>query len=196
MGLVADDQVDENHQKHTIDLLVIGSSIVKYIDAKKIERRNPETSQTICIPGGKCHDILRKLKAMTNSHNVNKMVVHVGANHMPHDSPNDIARHLSNMYREIKTLFPKTLIYDSSMIPRLDNRFLSATNFVNNRVTEICNQLRIKTIFHPQFGYDDINFQFLKQDGVHPTYTGTAIIAKNIIAVYRNYDRNRSILQA
>ena len=56
--------------KKTIKLLIIGSSIVKYIDAKKIERNNPNQSQTTCIRGGKIPDILKELRELQENHNI------------------------------------------------------------------------------------------------------------------------------
>ena len=58
------DETTPTITKPTLDLLIIGSSIVKFIDAKKIEKHNPESSQTVCIPGGKIPDILKQLDEM------------------------------------------------------------------------------------------------------------------------------------
>ena len=54
-------------EKSTIELLIIGDSITKFIDASKIERKSPTLAQTVCMPGGKVSDILRKIKQLEKS---------------------------------------------------------------------------------------------------------------------------------
>ena len=41
--------------------------MVKFIDAKKIEKKNPDTSRTICIRGGKIKDIMLKLNEVVTA---------------------------------------------------------------------------------------------------------------------------------
>ena len=69
--------------KPVLQLLVTGSSIVKFIDAKQIEKRNPDSSRTVCMPGGKIPDILKRLTELKEQYEIKKMIVHVGANHIP-----------------------------------------------------------------------------------------------------------------
>ena len=178
------------NEKVNIELLIIGSSMVKFIDAKKIEKRSPDNSQTVCIPGGTIPVIMKKLREMKRTHNIKKMIIHVGANHIPRDEPHEILEKLRNMYEEVKSLFPSTYIYHSAMIPRLHNGIVQPMNYINRETSAFCKSLGIKTIEHPQFGYREINFDLLRpDDGIHPNFKGTSTIARNIIAVYRNYQR-------
>ena len=176
-------------KKSILDLLVIGSSIVKYIDAKKIEKNNPETSETVCIPGGKIPDILKKLDEMKSLYDIRKLIIHVGANHIPQVDPGTLTQNLSNMYSTIRNSLPNTKIYHSAMLPRNNNGVLHAVNLINNQVERHCQSIRIKSIRHSQFGEREMNLKILRDDRVHPTVNGSSIIAKNIIAVYRNYQR-------
>ena len=183
-------QQDERHEssaKSTLDLLIIGSSIMRYIDAKKIEKRNPETSRTVCIPGGKIRDIIDNLQEIKKNHTIKKIIIHVGANHIPEMSPQQIIENMSKMYKDIRNMFPSTKIFNSAMIPRRNNDILYALNYINNKVELYCRTLKINTIKHPQFGVHELNCKILKRDLIHPTFNGMSIIARNMIAVYRNY---------
>ena len=115
----------------------------------------------------------------------------LGANHIPKENPLQLTQNLKAMYNEIRKMFPSTLIYNSAMIPRLENGVLYALNRINDEVASHCHSLKIKTIRYPQFGTHEINFNYLKHDTIHPTFTGTSIMAKNIIAVYRNYNQSQ-----
>ena len=64
------------------------------------------------------------------------------------------------------------------MIPRLGNDVLSALNVVNDEVSTHCNTIGIKTIRHPQFGINEINYNILNQDLIHPTFNGSVHMAK------------------
>ena len=75
------------------------------------------------------------------------------------------------------------------MLPRIQNDWLRAFNFINQHVVRHCRSINIKTIRHSQFGTNEMNLKNLKYDRIHPTMNGSSIIAKNMIAVYRNYDR-------
>lgn len=174
--------------KAIIDLLVIGSSIVRYIDANKIERRNPKTSQTVCIPGGKTEDIIRVLREINDNYNIKKMIVHVGVNHIPDISPDQLIDRLIKMYFEIRNILPNTGVYHSGMIPRHDNQIVHAINIINKNIELHCRSLNIKTILHPQFGIHEMNFEIFKRDHIHHNVKGTSTLAMNMIAVYRNYN--------
>ena len=133
---------------------------------------------------------MRELKVLQTNYNIKKMIIHVNANHITSDTMDQILQQLKNMYDEVKSLFPTTSIYHSEMLPRLNNSILSGINFINTEIAWHCKQLNIKTIEHPQFGYNEINMKMITQrDLVHPTFAGTIALARNMIAVYRNYHR-------
>ena len=96
---------------------MIGSSIVKYIDAAKIEKQKPNSTKNICIKGGRIHDISNEVKTLNISYKINKMVIHVGGNHISHESPDAIIAQLEDMLAEIKVIMPETIIYFSLILP-------------------------------------------------------------------------------
>ena len=166
----------------------IGSSIVRDIDSKKIEKRNPYQPHTECIPGGKIQDVINGvLKLIKVYSSIENIVVHIGGNHIPYDGPEVIIDKLSNMYRNLQEITPQSKFYHSNILPRFHN-YVSGIRFINTEMEKFCRKYRINVINHPQF-YDGekTNYKLFKNDYIHPTPNDTSIIARNIIAVYRKY---------
>ena len=182
-------KVNEKKLKPVLKLLIIGSSIVRDIKANKIEKINADQTRTECIPGGKINTILDKFKELNNQYHIKKVIIHVGGNHLSSENPDEIINNLSTMYKTIKHTSPYTQIYHSNILPRLNQDFLSRSNYINYNIGLLCLNENIKIIKHPQYGNETINFDLLIHDHVHPTERGTSIIAKNMIAVYRNYGK-------
>ena len=84
---------------------------------------------------------------------------------------------------------PNTKLYYSDILPKINDNYTEGIHFVNTSVASFCQQNRMKVINHPQFYRDyDINYKVLKHDLIHPTYSGTSTLAKNIIAYTENYN--------
>ena len=75
------------NEKENLQLLVIGSSIMKYIDASKIEKRLSTKARMICIPSAKTEDASKKLEELSKTHNIKILMIHVGRNNIPNDNP-------------------------------------------------------------------------------------------------------------
>ena len=52
---------DEKDDKEPLELLVIGSSITKFIDARKIEKKADKEAMTICMRGAKVEHVHTKI---------------------------------------------------------------------------------------------------------------------------------------
>ena len=83
-----------------------------------------------------------------------------GANHIPQVEPPRLIQELSNMYSTIRNNLPNTKIYHSAMLPRIQNDWLRAFNFINQHVERHCRSTNIKTIRHSQFGTNEMNLNF------------------------------------
>ena len=176
-------------EKETLELLVIGSSIVKYIAAKKIEKRLPNNTLTECLPGAKVDDVMRRINELHNIYDIKKVVIHVGGNNIPRDNSTILTKKLIEMLQNTRRLMPKAKIYFSAIIPRVKNEWLPEINTVNGNLRTFCGQNLVQFIPHYQFyeNSGNINFRLLCKDMVHPTREGTVVLARNIIAIYRNY---------
>ena len=174
-----------------LELLVIGSSIVKFIDAARIEKRKPDSTKTVCLPGAKINDILSGIKSLSKTYSIKKMVIHVGGNHIPHENPKSIITKLKDMVTQIISIMPETKIYYSLILPRISENYVYGINEINNAITSFCNTIKVNVIQHTEFCNNGVlNYNLLRKDVVHPSYKGTSIFAKNIIFAYRNYKKN------
>ena len=169
----------ESQDLSNIDLLVAGDSCVKHLD---LELMNPgKTNRLICVPGGKAVDIRNRVKEICATNNVSHCVVHVGTNHTSSDEPIATAEKLVALLREIKTNMPQTSVYFSSILPKYDNEWLSSLNLINRRVYESSKKVNFSFIGHYDFAtHGFINHRLLSRDGIHPSYSGVAQMARDI----------------
>ena len=98
------------------------------------------------------------------------MIIHIGANHIPQTHPHELMQLLSKMYKDVRNIFPGAKIYNLAMIPRHNNGALQMINGTNENIELYCRTLNIKTIRHPQFGTNELNYNMLKSDLVHPAF--------------------------
>jgi hypothetical protein len=62
------------------DILLIGDSIIKHIDTKKISNKQTDL---VCMPGARCDDILNKLAVLLKNTEYDRILLHVGTNSIP-----------------------------------------------------------------------------------------------------------------
>ena len=161
-------------EKESLELLVIGSSITKYIDAGKIERRSPENAITECMSGAKVEDVNCKIKEYSLRYNIKKIVIHVGGNNILNDNPKTLTEKIVDMLKEVRKIMPTTKIFYSAIIPRWNNNYLPGINWINSNIRAFCAENRIRFVPHYQFHESkyNINFKLLRKDGVHPSRHG------------------------
>ena len=153
-----------------LELLVIGSSIVKFIDAARIEKRQPDSTKTVCLPGAKINDILSEIKSLSKTYSIKKMVIHVGGNRIPHENPKSIITKLKDMITQILSIMPETKIYYSLILPRISENYVYGINEINNAITSFCNTIKVNVIQHTEFCNNGvINYNLLRKDVVHPS---------------------------
>ena len=187
------DTVKNITKRGTRELVIIGSSIVKFVDAKKIERRKAEETETICIPGGKTSHVLQKVKTLKDTHDIKKMIIHVGGNHIPHESPDTVIANLQNMLTKIKTIMPNTKIYYSFVLPRINDNYIPGINEINLGIIRFCEENGISVIHHSDFGNNgSINCHLFRKDIIHPNSKGISTFARDLIYTYRNYNTQYS----
>ena len=168
--------------------------MVKYIDAKKIEKRSPDKAMSICMSGAKVRDVSSKITELNQQFNIKKIIIHVGGNNIPQDDPSKLSHKITHLLQNCQTLMPLTKIHYSAIIPRVSDSFINGINAVNENVEHFCSENHISFIQHFQFFTKDhgMNFKMFIADKVHPTREGSSVIAKNFIASYRNYRKSSS----
>ena len=123
------------NSKQALELLVIGSSIVKFIDSARIEKRMPDATKTVCLAGAKISHILSEITSLSKTYNIKKMVIHVGGNHIPHGNPHAIITKLKDMIKEIISIIPETKLYYSLILSRISENYLNGINEINNAIS-------------------------------------------------------------
>ena len=206
-GLVGDDTDNINRsatsdpdiEKTELDLLVIGSSIMRDVDASRIESRSTTKALTICMPGARIEDVRKKITNLHHNHVIKNIIIHVGGNNLNKNTTHD-PRLLSNEVIELlqhtTKIMPETKIHYSAILPRSSDNILPAIFHINRTVKEYCMTNNIKFIPHYLFHeyrvtnsqvHYRINRSLFIKDIIHPTPAGTSAIAKNFISSYRNY---------
>ena len=139
--------------------------------------------------GAKVENVKSKIIEMSKSYNIRKIVIHVGGNNIPNDDAATLTNKIIDMLESTRQVMPGTKIFYSAIIPRTHNNYLPAINEVNKNIRKFCAKNGFQMIPHYQFYTDasTINFKLLREDIIHPTHEGTNILARNIIALYRNY---------
>ena len=116
------------------------------------------------------------------------MIIHVGGNEIQQEDPETITQNLINMLTHVRSIMPLTKIYFSNILPRLDESYIDRINYINNKVSDFGKENNIRPINHIAFCPNGIDFSLLSRDLViHPSFKGTSVFAKDLIAAYRNY---------
>ena len=165
----------ESTVKNNFNLVVIGDSIVKYVNVDKI---NPNgRNKLICIPGGTLHDIRNALISESKQSTIESVILNVGTNHIPYESPIEISRQLSSFCNEIRVKLPNTRLLFSGILPKVNDKYTSAISYINNRLYHTSRQIGFKLIMHKKFFLEDgtVNFNLLAKDRVHLSKHGVAV---------------------
>ena len=173
---------DPNYRKN---LLVIGSSTLKKMSARKMSSENINT-KVKTIRGGRIKDIencLVNYIADGRLDNVNAIAVHVGTNNVSDgDSVYDIIDDYKNIIDTVKQSLPNTKLLICSILPR-------PTNYQANMVISEVN----KELLHLEengvsildntldFLYGNKPNQTMFEDHVHVNIAGTKVLSNNII---------------
>ena len=138
---------------------------MKFIDSARIDKRLLDATKTLCLPGAKITHILSEITSLSKTYNVNKIVIHVGGNHIPHA----IITKLKDMIKEIISIMPETKLYYSLILPRISENYLNGINEINNAISTFCNKIKVDVIQHTAFcNNGEINYNLLRKDAIHP----------------------------
>lgn len=162
-----------------IDMLLIGDSNVRFLNTENI---NPgKENELDCTGGGKIPQIRENLIEFHDTHDIREAVIHVGSNHIPNDSPNELADKLESFLKAAKSAMPNTSLHFSAILPKLDNSFLPGINIVNEHIYSVCQALNIGFIQYPSFArYGFTNYYLFGRDKIHTNPRGQAIMCNNI----------------
>ena len=164
--------------KTNIDLLVIGDSIVKYMNTDKFY----PGAVVISIPGARCIQIFSRLVELALRYNLKRVVIHVGSNYIPEFNPHRIAKEINDFLRGISDWLPEVEFAFSSTLPKFNDTYLPGIKQINNLIGEACTDQGIAFISNGSFYLKNGkgNGKLICNDGVHPSYRGVAAMEKSI----------------
>lgn len=174
---VAADAVTKNEH----DLLVIGDSIVRFVDGEKI---NPGGDTSVkCIPGARPDTIISECKELLKTNSFKRIVVHTGTNLIPRYSRTFVSDKIVECLEALKQLTPKSRITFSAILPKYDDTFLAGINEVNSRVERsgrfvgfgCINHCRAMT--HPD---GSVNARLFNNDAVHLSPRGVEALQNSL----------------
>ena len=184
-----------------IKLMVVGSSIIRDINASLVEKYCPAITK--CIPGAKIKDVRNMIYAYGCTHSIGNLIIHVGGNEIDcHTigSPQKLAKKIIEFLDDIQEALPDTRIFFSEILPRYNDFLMPFISLINQLVHMYCESHSIVFVQHLDFctrytsgHYARMTRSLIKTtDNVHPTTKGTLTIAKNLIRSYRNYNSYRN----
>ena len=159
-----------DHATNAADVLVIGDSIIKYIQPGRLSRKRRVICRT--MRGAHIEDVAQRAKDTASKHSVSEVIVHVGTNNTS-DDPDTIAAKITSL---CDTLQP-TPVTISSIIHR------KYQSLPERKKVDDSNILlkSIATRKHWKFIDNNIKTDHLSTDGVHLNSVGVSILAKNLI---------------
>ena len=166
------------------DTLLIGDSMLKHIEPKKLSRRKIIWRKS--IPGAKIDDAYEITKDLVEKHQVTEMIVHFGTNNLTtQDEPNEIVAKMSsfcdnlqNTCKELKTITISTIIHRRNATPSVRWK----THRVNADLKLLANQRAWNVIDNDFLNVD----AHIAVDGVHLNSHGVKVFAQNIIQHIRS----------
>ena len=162
---------------------------MKFVDAKKSERSKRNGNYLYSRRENITY--FTKVETAKHTHDIKKMIIHVGGNHIPHESPDSVMLKLQQMLTKIRTIMPNTKLYYSLVLPRINDNCIPGINKINRGITSFCDN-GISVIHHSNFGNNgSINCHLFRKDIIHPNFkwTSTNIIYIRIEIMTRNTPR-------
>ena len=113
------------NDKEELDLIILGDSIVKRIDANAVltspttRINSPEAKVRVeSISGAGIQEIYERAQDLSEQYRTKKIILHVGANHIPKISPRSLSFSIIRLIEGIQALFPPTDIFYSAILPK------------------------------------------------------------------------------
>ena len=159
-------------------LIVVGDSLVKHLDLKKIF---PDGDNLlICLPGARIGTIRRKIQKMAAIYDADHIIIVVGANHNSEDSI-VLATKIKFLLKESKELFPHSKLHYSAYLPKFSDALIPFVTDFNYRMKKICWGIGVDLIYNSQFIQNGKADQtLLARDGLHLSRKGVATLGSNM----------------
>ena len=174
---VTENQINTVRSKKT---LLIGDSMIKHMDSKKLERAAGCKTTCHSYGGAKIKDIHDKIKDLssgnTADHEYETIIAHVGTNDLTTREPEEVAADMEDLITTMK-VHAKTVAI-SEVIKRYDNNELLINNKINsynNLVKDLCLKHNISIISN-----NTIDKSLLNRSYLHLNRNGDKVLGKTL----------------
>ncbi|CAG2185067.1 unnamed protein product [Mytilus edulis] len=150
-------------ESHSINLWIVGSSVVKDLRKNRIYRYKKTNITTLhdkTIRGASEFLLTGKLKA-------NNIAFQVGSNDLEESTPEDVAKNMERLILDTQRLVPGSNIIINAILPRFYRNAHSSKTYeskrskCNSMLSDLCNEYSLKFVKHENF----VQFHFT--DGIH-----------------------------
>lgn len=156
---------------------VMGDSMVKYINGKRVSKSAGGKVYVKSFPGAKVNHMSHYVIPTLEELKPDEVILHVGTNDLRHEEPRTIAEGIVDIANQIIFKSPGTDITISEIITRGDDSSLdSKGKAVNKIVAQFCNQNSWKVLNHTNITKQEL------YKGLHLNKDGSSAFAKNLIS--------------
>ena len=118
-------EANHNGKSKIRKLKILGDSMLKHISVKKL-LPDCKDSENLCKPGATVEKLMDQLSATRKKVNVNDgyvtdVVVHIGSNNLPRDSPTTLINKLAKVLHMAQQTYVNAKVYFSPIIPKYNN---------------------------------------------------------------------------
>ena len=159
--------------------VIVGDSMVKYLNAKRLKRSMPTGNQNIHVEtyrGSTTEAMTHHIKPCL-AKQPDQIVLHVGTNDIRDKQPKEIVDGIMKIQDIIKKESPETVVAVSELIHRNDKvEYSQKVKKVNTLLAKACRQYSCDYIEHT-----NIQDKHLNPYGLHLNKFGTSVMAKNFV---------------
>ena len=156
-------------------VLILGDSIPKYLDGKRMSRRL--TIRNECIRGSKLEDWIKVAPALILEHKPTAVIIHCGTNNVQNSLISKCIELTSVLVQVIYNSDPNITIAFSSLTVQGHIGHSFWVDRYNKRLFEICRQFNCDFIDN-----NNIKVTHLARDYLHLGSTGIRLLARNYIS--------------
>lgn len=140
--------VPSGEPKKEVDVLLVGTSIIRHVDLADISNSN----EKLCIPGADVSKVRFGLKEkLRDSTHYKKIIIECGVNDIPKNRPSKVAQDILSLIKSVKTSSPDSQITVNAVLPKISTSYLKSIDKINRRLYNLQDEIGYTLVMHPQF---------------------------------------------
>lgn len=167
----------ENSSTEPTQILIIGDSIIKHIDPKKLSQK---PINKITHPGKTSDEIAKAVSELKMTKEPSHVIIHAGTNDLPMASAQECTAKIKNLVAAVKSKFSNSKLGVSSLTHREDINVSSKIADVNNELKAVSSNMDFTFIDNSVIDSSSLNGSKL-----HLNSKGSALLASQFIKFLR-----------